>query len=329
MQKEIFLKYVFTLMIVIGTFLFAKNVYATLSCSITTAGACTDTVLLRMSSSTSAHAELPGQSTAVYDDNVVCCSGVTGLGSSCSGNYKVLARLSGVTNAHAERNTESGVNYTENACVSSIFGDIITVGYQASNCTGYNTTAFSMGSYPTNSKVGIPSAYNNKVCVNIFSQAISFSISTNTVGFGNLSTSALRYATGDELGSSSEVESYNIGVSTNAPYGYSLSVSGDTLTNGITVITPIGGTNTTPTIGTKSFGIRAVASGGSGTVVSPYAASGFAYDATGSTFSKIAEASTGDNSTTTYSIRTVSTIDSLTTPGNYATNLTYVVTATF
>ena len=308
--------------------------YGALSCSITTAGSCSGTVLLRMSNSTAAHAELPSQSTSAYDSNVVCCTGVTGLGNSCStSNNVVIARLSGTTgtNSHVEKNDQTNANYnTEKACISSSFlGDEISVGYQTSNCTGYDTTLFSMSSSLTNSEVGIPSAYTNKVCAKVFSQSISFNLSSSSAGFGSLSPSGLRYATPDGVGSGSEVESYNLGVSTNAPYGYIVMMEGDAPKDGSLVINPIGGTPITPTPGSKAFGIRAVATGGIGAVASPYNGSGFAYDATGTSFTTVASASTGDGVTTTYSVRSVATIDTLLDPGIYSTNLTYVVTANF
>jgi len=305
--------------------------YAAISCSITTQALCSGTVLLRMSGSSNAHAELPGQSTAVYNNNVVCCSGFAGLGNSCGVSNKVIiARLSGSTNAHVEQNTQASANYTQNACLSSTFaGDQITLGYQSTNCSGYDTTLFSMGNTPTNSQVGIPTAYNNKVCAKVFSQSISFNLSNNSVGFGNLIPTGLRYATSDGSGSSSETESYNITVNTNASAGYGLYVSGDSLKKGGITIDPIGGTNITPSVGSKAFGIRAVATGGNGVVATPYDGAGFAYDANSTTATTVGSASSGNGVTTTYSIRTVATIDSLLDPGNYSTNLTYVVTANF
>jgi hypothetical protein len=324
----------FQLITIIVIFFFSFSyVEASLSCSITTAGACTGTVLLRMSNSANAHAELPNLSTAAYANNVVCCTGVVGLGNSCSGNYGVIARLSGLTgtNAHVEKNDQTNTNYNnEKACLSSSFaGDIITIGYQTTDCTGYNTTLFSMDKTPTNSTIGSPATYNNKVCAKVFSQSISFNLSSATAGFGNLTSTGLRYATSDGVGSATETESYHIDVSTNAPSGYIVSLQGDSLKKGSTVITPIGGTNTTPTPGTKAFGIRAVATGGSGAVVTPYNGSGFAYDATSNNFSTLASASSGDGNDTTYSIHSVATIDSLLDPGTYSTNITYIATGNF
>ena len=282
-----------------------------------------------MSGSTNAHAELPTQSTAVYNDNVVCCSGVTGLSNSCSeSNKATIVKLSGVTNAHVEQNTQT--NYLQNACLSSTYaGDEITIGYKLSDCTGYDTTLFSMSNTPTNSQVGGPSAYNNKVCAKVFSQSITFNISNTSVGFGTLSPTGLRYATSDGSGSASEVESYNLSVSTNASSGYIIMLEGGSPAFNSNIIDPIGGSNIIPDPGTNAFGIRAIASGGTGLVATPYNGSGFAYDASNGTFDTLAQATSGDGNTTTYSIRSVATIDSLLDPGVYSTNLTYIVTANF
>lgn len=329
--KKKFIQY-FYLVIILFTILFPVSyIYAALSCSITTSAGCSGTVMLRMSGTTNAHAELPSQSTTNYNNNVVCCTGVTGLSNSCSeSNKKIITRLSGVTNAHVERNTEVNANYTQNACLSSTYaGDQITLAYQATNCTGYDTTLFSMEKTPTNSMVGGPSAYNNKVCAKIFSQSISFTLSNNSVGFGNLLSTGLRYATSDGLGSATETESYNITANTNAPSGYSIYVKGDTLKNGSKIINSIGGTNLTPSIGSKAFGMRAVASGGVGSVLNPYDGSGFAYDATASIPSGVASASSGNGVTTTYSVRTVATIDSILEYGIYSTDLTYIIVPNF
>lgn len=311
-----------------------SNVYAILSCSVTTQALCAGTVILRMSGSTNAQAEIPSMTTPVYDGNVVCCTGVTGLGNSCAlSNNETIVRLSGTsgTNAHVEQRDQVNSNYNnQKICLSSTYaGDEITIGYRDSDCAGYNTTLFSMLTTPTNAMVGGPASYNNKVCAKVFSQTISFSVSSSSAGFGSLNPGGIRYATADGVGSSSEAESYSLSVNTNAPYGYIVMVKGDTLRKDSIFINPIGGTNTTPTPGSQSFGLRAVATGGVGVVASPYDGAGFAYDATGSSFTTIAEAPTGDGNNTNYSVRSVATIDSLLDPGMYSTSLTYVVTANF
>jgi len=332
-KKNIFLGIIFLIVVFP-----ISNIYGALSCTVIDYNVqdcdmgVDATIMFRMSGSSNAHAELPSLFTSAYNNNVVCCYGVTGLGNSCSGNYETIVRLSGTTgtNAHVERNDQTNANYNnQKACISSAFGDIITIGYQASNCSGYDTTLFSMEKSLTNSQVGIPSAYNNKVCASIYSQSITFNVSATSVGFGALTPTGLRYATSNGVGSATETESYTVSASTNAPDGYYVFLKGDTLKKNTSTVDAIGGTPITPTPGTKKFGIRAVATGGIGTVVYPYDSTGFAYDATGTNFTTVAQATSGDGATTTYSIRTVATIDSLLDPGDYNTNLTYIMVGGF
>lgn len=136
----------------------------TLSCSVTTAAACTggtNVVILRMSGPDNAHAELPSQSNAAYASNVVCCSGVTNLGTSCSGTYATALKLSWLTNAHVELGTQT--NYNNSACIQAPVGWSVTVGYGTS-CTGYDTTLASMSHPTTNAHIWWPAAYTNKIC---------------------------------------------------------------------------------------------------------------------------------------------------------------------
>ena len=158
-----------------------STIYAALSCSVTTAGACTggSVVLLRMSGSTNAHAELPSQSNINYDNNVVCCSGVSTIGNSCSAsNKQIFAKISGVTNGTIQ---ETSVNtYGTNVCLSdSVDNDTITVGYQNSNCSGYDTTLASISS-SDNAHVGDGSAYTRKICATIVQPTITFDLDTST-----------------------------------------------------------------------------------------------------------------------------------------------------
>lgn len=151
---------IFYFFLFLSGILFFSTAYAgTLSCSITTSAGCANTVILRLSGSTNAHAELSNQANNNYDSNVVCCSGVSGLGNSCSGSYAVAAKLSGVTNAHVEQNSQS--NYANSACISA--PGSVSVGYQASNCTGYDTTLASI-SDTTNAHIGNTTAYTTKIC---------------------------------------------------------------------------------------------------------------------------------------------------------------------
>lgn len=166
-----------------------SRIYAGLTCSVVSQASCTGsggTTLLRMSGSTNAHAELPSQSNTNYDANVVCCTSPSAIGNSCSGNFKTFTRLSSLTNAHAQETTAS-VAYPNNVCLSDTSaGDTITVGYQNTNCTGYDTTLFSMvpgtGYTDTNETVGNTTAYTRKVCATITPQSITFDLDTEAAG---------------------------------------------------------------------------------------------------------------------------------------------------
>jgi hypothetical protein len=160
-------------------------------------------------------------------------------------------------------------------------------------------------------------------------QVISFSVTDTTIGFGSLVSSSSRYATGDTTGSSSETEAHQLVADTNAPNGYSVSVRGNPLTASGNTIDPIGGTNVSPVTGTEQFGIRLTATGGAGTVENPYSGSGFAFDATTTVSDLIAGAVSGTGVPTTYSVRYVSNIDTVTQAGAYASTLTYVMTANY
>ena len=183
----------------------------------------------------------------------------------------------------------------------------------------------------TNSHIGTSTVYTIKICGSLgaTTQTLTFSISDNSIGFGTLSSSAAQYATGDTLGSASEVEAHQLTANTNAGSGYTITVQGATLTNGSYTVTAIGAVNTASSVGTEQFGLRMTATGGVGTVTSPYAAAGFAYAGTASTPSQVASASTGDGVTTTYSVRYLGNIAGNTETGSYTTNLVYVATANF
>ena len=158
---------------------FMRLAYAgTLSCSVTTAAACTGTVIWRMSGATNAHAELPSQSTVVYDNNVVCCSGVTGLGNACTGTFATALKLSGVTNAHIQ---QLG-SYSQSACISVPGGGSVSVGYQATDCATYDTTLGSMKA-TTNSHVGNTTAYSEyKICGTAAGGGAVYSVSITPAG---------------------------------------------------------------------------------------------------------------------------------------------------
>lgn len=302
----------------------------TLSCSVTTAAACTDTVIFRMSGASNAHAELSGQANANYNSNVVCCSGVSGLGNSCSGTFATALKLSGVTNGHAEQNSQ--VNYANSVCISVPSGGSVSVGYQATNCNGFDTTLGSMTA-ATNAHVGDGTAYTTKICATASGvpQSLTFSISDNSIGFGMLSAVAVRYATGDTTGAGADTsDAHTISVTTNASSGYTLSLNGSTLTCGAcggATVSAIGGTAVASSVGAEQFGLRVILNSGTGSVSAPYNGSNWALDT--ASFPDEIGSGAGDNVTSEFGVRYIGNISPSTETGSYNAVLTYTVTATF
>jgi len=130
-----------------------------LTCGIAV-GSCPNTSVFKMSAVSNAHAELPGQVNYNY---YVCCSGVAGLGTSCSGNYDTVLKLSGITNAHVEKDTQA--NYANSVCLSVPTGSTIICNY-ATDCSalGPGYTCLVSISGDTNAHVGNCAAYTTKVC---------------------------------------------------------------------------------------------------------------------------------------------------------------------
>jgi uncharacterized protein (TIGR02145 family) len=172
-------------LILIGTiFIVNSNVYAgTLSCSTTTAAGCSGTIVYRMSATKDAHAALYGQTGSPYENNVVCCIGVTGLSNSCSsGTYATVLKLTAARNAHVQ---QTGT-YTNSACLSVPSGDSVSIGYQVSNCRGYDTILGSM-SNTTNAQVGDSNAYITKICGTAKNTPIiSITINDGIISYGTL-----------------------------------------------------------------------------------------------------------------------------------------------
>ena len=157
-------------------------------------------------------------------------------------------------------------------------------------------------------------------------ESLTFTINDTILGYGTLLSSASRYATADGLGSAADTVANNMIVGTNATGGYSLSVSGSTLTSVTTPANTITAqtTATAPTVGSEQFGLMAVATGGTGVVQAPYATAGsFALNG-----GNVATAS-GPTANTTYATHYIANIAPTTEAGDYNTVLTYTVVANF
>jgi len=89
-----------------------------LSCSVKASCAASEVEVLRMSSTSNAHAGTPGGSSY---GNRVCCTKLSGVGTQCSGKYDVVLTLSSAGNAHVA----SAGGYASQVCLSG--GDDATV----------------------------------------------------------------------------------------------------------------------------------------------------------------------------------------------------------
>ncbi len=159
---------------------------------------------------------------------------------------------------------------------------------------------------------------------------ISMTIDDNTVGFGTLSSGAARFATGDTLGSASQVVAHTINVDSDFALGYTVYVRGSTLSNGPYSINAIGGSATASSPGTEQFGVRYTTPGGftAYSVHSPYNNTpNFAYAADASIQDDIAGSSYGGYGS--FNAFYLANITSNTEAGNYSTTLIYTMVGDF
>lgn len=267
---------------------------------------------------------------------------------SCSGfvNATLVAGASlgaswGVTVASSTITFTSGTATIEaNRCVQIKIGGNATFG-GAGTTTLVNPPTF--GAYTisiagTFADRGLISEYivndDTIAMTGIVNQSLVFSISTSTIYFGTLGAGAAKYASStNPLGDTTETIAHTLDVGTNAPSGFTLTVSGKTLTsqqNSANTIDFIGSTAASSTPGTEQFGLRATELGGVGTMVSsPFSlATSYGYSGTAST-SNILATGSGSTPTSTYSLRYVTNIGAITEAGIYAAYLVYVATANF
>lgn len=218
-------------------------------------------------------------------------------------------------------------------------GDKIIITYDSTNSTNASTPGTYVidisGSFGDTGSISISLITNDTVAVSAtVQQAITFTISTTTIYFGNLGVGAAKYASStNSAGDTLENIAHTLAVSTNAPSGYTITVRGQTLTsqqNSANTIDFIGGTAAASSAGTEQFGIRATASGGTGSTIDATFNGGstYGYDATATTSATFATGS-GATNTTTYSLRYLANIAGTTEAGTYAASLVYVATANF
>lgn len=161
-------------------------------------------------------------------------------------------------------------------------------------------------------------------------QTLNFAVSDNTIGFGDLASGSIRYATGDTLGTGAEpTNAHTLTAGTNGTGGYTVSARGDTLSanGGADTITRIADA-TAPTAGTEQFGFDVdYASGGSApTVSAPFDDYGMTDVAATAEPIATQAGPTADN---IFDVNYTANITAVTEAGAYTTTMTYTMSANF
>lgn len=164
--------------------------------------------------------------------------------------------------------------------------------------------------------------------------SITFTVDDNTVGFGTLSSTTGRWATGDTLGGNATAgntptAAHTLTIGTNASSGYSVTYNGATLTSSGNTITAASiSSDSDGTTGSEQFALSVSASGDA-TIASGYArGTNSSWNFVPSTTTTIVS-ETVPTATETLSVSYLANISALTEAGSYSTTLTYIATGNF
>lgn len=280
-----------------------------------------ETVILTFDNSTSTTGVLFSDVTVLDDATPITVN--AGAPSGANWGFANATPVITFTTGSGTVGASSVITITFNGTNKIVNGSVGTTTLRISGTLGDNDTGVLSIAIITNGVVSVSAEVLG---------SISFTVSDNTIYFGNLRTAGACFAQGTDPGAvtcptTTETEAFNLTAGTNAPTGYTMTVQGATLTSGGNTIDALAA-NTASSPGSEQFGIRINGSGGSGTVSAPYLAAGYAYTGTASTAATIAT-STIASATTTYSVRYLANIAALTEAGSYTTSHTYVATGNF
>jgi predicted secreted protein len=158
-------------------------------------------------------------------------------------------------------------------------------------------------------------------------EALSFSLSANSISFGSLTVSGPRYAT-TTSGSSTLAPAHTISASSNSVSGYSIFYNGSTLSSGANTIPPAtisGSTSGTP--GTNQFALSLLSSG-SASVPTTYDQTSQNWNFAQNTLSTIATTS-GPTAVSTLNAYYLANANTLAPAGTYNTTLNYGITVNY
>jgi len=257
----------------------------------------------------------------------------------------LAAAPSGAT-AGVVRTSGTVITFT-NGTTAIVSGSVVRIKI-GTNATNQSTGTFQItnATTPGSKSIGITGSFTDTGTTTVqlltddavaitasVDQSITFSISSNSINFGTLSSASARYASStNSAGDSIDTVAHNLLVSTNAPSGYTITVQGGWLTsqqNAANMITA-NVTQAVSSVGSEQFGIYATKSGGTnGTIAATYATpSSFGYNATTTAAATFASG-TSATVTETYALHYLANISAITEAGTYSTSLVYVGTANF
>ncbi|MBI3956606.1 MAG: hypothetical protein HY340_01315 [Candidatus Kerfeldbacteria bacterium] len=232
---------------------------------------------------------------------------------------------------------------TAGRCVQLLIGTNATLGGTGSGSALTNGTAANydvditseLGTTDDSGSGSISIIADDQVSVTAtVDPTITFTLSDTTIGFGTLTSSAGRWATGDLNGAAASAGSnpdaaHTMTIATNAQSGYAITYNGATLTSGgntIDVASVSGDSDGTP--GSEQFGLS-VSTDGNATI-----ASGYQRDTTAD-FTWVASTTTTivseivATATETISASYLGNIAATTEAGSYTTTVTYIASGTF
>ena len=213
--------------------------------------------------------------------------------------------------------------------------DKVIITYDSTNSTNPSTTGSKTiaisGTFGDTGDILVQIITDDVVAVaGTVDESLTFAITDVAIGFGIITSSNGRFATGDEAGQDdTPVAAHNLTVATNATSGYTITYNGATLTSGsdmIDVATVTDDADGTP--GSEQFAIGFANGGGDATVVTTYDQELDNYNFVASTTTSIIS-ETVPTATETIGAYYLANIAGNTDAGSYTTAITYVATANF
>jgi len=298
---------------------------------------------------TVATAALP-TATAVKSVQVQLCTAASGACTTPTGFTAISAGLAsqptglGATSGWTLGTATTGSLRIANAANATVPSGALSITFNAvHNPTATNTTfyavitTYSDAAWTTpidTGTVALSTSALIQVSLSV-NEALTFCAGVTITGTncGTISGSTVSLGTGSTTATSNGTSV--LAASTNGASGYSVTVSGSTLTAGANTITALT-SNAASAVGTRQFGLNLVSNStppigslvtgtGTATVATNYSTTNSFRFGSGETIASVA----GPSNANTFTVSYIANLDGTTPPGAYTSNLTYIATANF